>query len=130
MQIVINRIALLTVSRSTVRRLKWGTFGILVLINISVFCIWIPSRLQISPRYRHINNIWDRVEKGLFAIIDAGLNLYFIYLVRSSLVSCGLRKYVILYRFNLAMICISLTMDVSKPFAKGHGSWADKLCRY
>lgn len=112
MQIIINRIALLAVSQTTVRRIKWGTFGILVVINISVFCIWIPARLQINPTYIHINEIWDRVEKGIFAVIDLALNFYFVYLVRSSLISYGLTKYVALYRFNLVMVVISISMDV------------------
>lgn len=112
MQIIINRIALLAVSRTVIRRLKWGMFVFLALINISVFCIWIPSRLQISDRWRHINMIWDRIEKCLFALCDLGLNLYFVYLVRSSLVNYGLTKYVVLYRFNLAIIFISIGMDV------------------
>ncbi|KAM5348578.1 hypothetical protein ACJ41O_008402 [Fusarium nematophilum] len=112
MQIIINRISLLAVSPTTVRRLKWGTFAILVAINISVFCIWIPARLQISKTYIHINEIWDRIEKGIFALIDLGLNCYFVYLVRSSLISYGLTKYVVLYRFNLAMVVISISMDI------------------
>ncbi|CAM1509352.1 Fc.00g030910.m01.CDS01 [Cosmosporella sp. VM-42] len=115
MQIIINRIALLAVSPTIVRRLKWGVFILLALINVSVFCIWIPARLQISHRWSYLNNIWDRVEKGIFALVDAGLNFYFIYLVRSSLISYGLTKYVVLYRVNLIMVAISVGMDVSIP---------------
>ena len=113
MQIIVNRIALLHVSPTIVRRLKWGIFAILAAINISVFCIWIPARLQISETYIHINNVWDRIEKGIFAVIDLALNFYFVYLVRSSLISYGLTKYVVLYRFNLVMVVISISMDVS-----------------
>ena len=114
MQIIINRIALLNTSRTTIRWLKWGVFVFLALINISVFIIWMPARLQISPHWIHINDIWDRIEKALFAIVDVGLNVYFIYLVRSSLIAYGLKRYVPLYRFNLAMIPVSLSMDVSE----------------
>mgnify|MGYP004717143795 CR=1 FL=1 len=113
MQIIVNRIALLAVSPTIVRRLKWGIFAILAAINISVFCIWIPARLQISQTYIDINNVWDRIEKGLFAVIDLALNFYFVYLVRSSLISYGLTKYVVLYRFNLVMVALSISMDVS-----------------
>jgi hypothetical protein len=113
MQIIVNRIALLHVSPTIVRRLKWGIFTILALINISVFCIWIPARLQISQTYIDINNVWDRIEKGIFAVIDLALNFYFVYLVRSSLISYGLTKYVVLYRFNLVMVIVSISMDVS-----------------
>ncbi|RGP76019.1 hypothetical protein FLONG3_5410 [Fusarium longipes] len=112
MQIIVNRIALLHVSPTIVRRLKWGIFGILAAINVSVFCIWIPARLQISQTYIHINDVWDRIEKGIFAAIDLALNFYFVYLVRSSLISYGLKKYVVLYRFNLIMVIISISMDI------------------
>ncbi|KAF4977898.1 hypothetical protein FZEAL_5646 [Fusarium zealandicum] len=112
MQIIVNRIALLAVSPTTVRRLKWGIFIILAVINISVFCIWIPARLQISETYVRVNDIWDRIEKALLAVIDLALNFYFVYLVRSSLISYGLTKYVALYRFNLVMVAISICMDI------------------
>lgn len=113
MQIIVNRIALLHVSPTIVRRLKWGIFAILAVINVSVFCIWIPARLQINKTYIEINTIWDRIEKAIFAVIDLALNFYFLYLVRSSLISYGLTKYVVLYRFNLVMVVISISMDVS-----------------
>jgi hypothetical protein len=95
-----------------VRRLKWAVFGFIVLINIAVGCIWIPAQLQISPRYIRINEIWDRTEKVMLAIIDVCLNLYFVYLVRSTLIARGLSRYVTLYRVNICMISISMTMDV------------------
>lgn len=43
MQIIINRIALIAEHRKTVSMMKWGTFAIISLVNIAVFCIWIPS---------------------------------------------------------------------------------------
>jgi hypothetical protein len=122
MQIIVNRIALLHVSPTIVRRLKWGIFSILALINISVFCIWIPARLQISQTYIDINDVWDRIEKGIFAVVDLALNLYFVYLVRSSLIAYGLNKYVVLYRFNLIMVVISISMDVSVTYEVQQGA--------
>ncbi|KAL9944686.1 hypothetical protein D7B24_001999 [Verticillium nonalfalfae] len=112
MQIIINRIALLMHVPAHATRLKWGVFLVLLAINISVFCVWIPARLQISEGIIHANNIWDRIEKGIFLIIDLGLNLAFIYLVRSRLIASGLTKYTVLFRFNLAMICISMSLDI------------------
>ncbi|KAF7532537.1 hypothetical protein G7Z17_g13627 [Cylindrodendrum hubeiense] len=112
MQIIINRIALLAVAPSTARRLRWGIFTFLLIINISVGIVWIPTRLQISPAWVHVNDIWDRTEKAIFAVVDVCLNLYFVYLVRSSLIEYGLTKYVLLYRFNLAMVVVSVTMDI------------------
>ncbi|CAG9996065.1 unnamed protein product [Clonostachys byssicola] len=112
LQIIINRIGLIALNKVFIHRLKWAVFIIVLMINIAVACIWIPSRLQISKTYITINNYWDRAEKAVLAVIDLCLNVYFVYLVRSSLISYGLTKYVRLYRFNLFMIAISLSMDV------------------
>ncbi|RYP78858.1 hypothetical protein DL771_000243 [Monosporascus sp. 5C6A] len=112
MQIIINRVWLLMSNKSRWNRVKWGVASVMGVINISVYCIWIPARLQISPTYIHVNEIWDRVEKVIFCFIDASLNLYFIYLVRSRLIAGGLDKYTSLYRFNLAMIGVSMSLDV------------------
>ncbi|KAK1965887.1 hypothetical protein LY78DRAFT_703376 [Colletotrichum sublineola] len=112
MQIIINRIAILMPIPSHATRLKWAVFAVLLAVNISVFCIWIPARLQISKTYIHINEIWDRIEKGIFLLVDAGLNLTFIYLVKSRLIAGGLTKYTVLFNFNLAMIAVSMCLDI------------------
>ncbi|KAK2614551.1 hypothetical protein N8I77_001362 [Diaporthe amygdali] len=112
MHIIINRIALIIYDGRRVVRLKWTVAVLLGLVNISVFIVWMPARLQISPAWIHFNEIWDRVEKGIFAGIDLGLNLYFIYLVRSELIAHGLTKYKALYKFNIVMIFFSLSLDV------------------
>lgn len=114
LQIIITRIDLLELNKTIVFRLRRGVFATVLLINMSVACIWIPARLQRSQDYIHLNEIWDRIEKSIVALVDLGLNAYFIYLVRSSLVAYGLTKYARLYRFNLVMIFISMTMDVSR----------------
>jgi hypothetical protein len=75
--------------------------------------IWIPARLQINDTWMNINKVWDRIEKVIFLLVDAGLNLYFIHLVRSRLIANGLTKYTRLFRYNLGMIAVSMTMDVS-----------------
>jgi hypothetical protein len=115
MQIIINRIALLMVNQDKVRNPKLAVFGIIFAINISVFCIWIPARLQINDTYIKINNVWDRIEKAIVAIVDVGLNFYFIHLIRAKLIANGLTKYTKLYHFNLTMIALSLALDVSYP---------------
>jgi hypothetical protein len=111
-QIIINRIALLMRDQTMITRIKWGTAVTIGLINISVYCIWIPARLQTSETYVHVNNIWDRIEKGIFLVIDLVLNIYFIYLVHSKLIANGLTKYNRLFQFNVAMIFISVSLDV------------------
>lgn len=94
-------------------RLKWIVFAIVLAVNISVFVIWMPARLQINDRWIYLNKIWDRCEKVIFAVVDGVLNGYFIYLVRSRLIENGLTKYIPLYRMNLFLIFISLSLDVS-----------------
>ncbi|KAH9883335.1 hypothetical protein F4778DRAFT_798168 [Xylariomycetidae sp. FL2044] len=112
LQIICNRVSLLMVSKTKSRRLKWSIFSVILVINISVFCIWVPARLQINETYIHINEVWDRVEKGIFCVLDACLNLYFIHLVRSRLIANGLTKYTRLFKMNLVMISISICLDV------------------
>lgn len=95
-------------------RLKWIVFAIILAVNISVFIIWMPARLQINDQWIWLNNIWDRCEKVIFALVDGALNAYFIYLVRSRLIENGLTKYIPLYRMNLFLIFMSLSLDVSR----------------
>ncbi|KAK4145943.1 uncharacterized protein C8A04DRAFT_10092 [Dichotomopilus funicola] len=94
------------------RRLKLGLLILIGLVNISVFCIWIPARLQINDTYMRINYVWDRIEKAIFAAIDFCMNAYFMWLVKSKLVSNGLTQYNRLYKYNLAMVTLSISLDV------------------
>lgn len=112
MQIIINRIALIMHSPQRAQRLKWVVGFLLGIISVGVSCVWIPAHLQISSTFVTANNIWDRIEKVLFGLVDGSLNLYFIYLIKSKLIANGLQKYQTLYRFNLGMIVISLSLDV------------------
>lgn len=100
------------VDRRDAIKIRWVTACVLGLINISVFCIWIPAQLQISKQYQDINYVWDRIEKGLFLVIDAMLHGYFIYLIRIKLIANGLNKYQPLMRYNIAMIFVSMSLDV------------------
>ncbi|KAM6504766.1 hypothetical protein FSOLCH5_015260 [Fusarium solani] len=111
-QIIINRLSLLMINREKASRLKWGAFAILTFINITVGIVWIPNRLQISETWIRIDAIWDRIEKVIFLLVDASLNIYFIYLVRTRLISNGLTKYNTLFTVNIAMVIISISMDV------------------
>ncbi|KAF7562848.1 hypothetical protein G7046_g1264 [Stylonectria norvegica] len=112
LQIIINRIGLLMVVPHQATKLKWSVFGIILFINMSVFIIWIPARLQISQTWIDINNVWDRCEKAIFCVVDLCLNFYFVWLIRSRLINNGLTKYIPLYRANLALCCISMMLDV------------------
>ena len=112
MQIIINRISILSVTRATIFRLKWSIFVVLLLINISVVCIWVPASLQINDTFIRINSIWDRIQKALICIVDLLLNVYFIHLVKSRLIANGLTKYQRLFRFNVVMIAVSIILDI------------------
>lgn len=50
LQIIINRVRIILADRRKGRILMIGTAILVTLINISVFCIWMPARLQISSR--------------------------------------------------------------------------------
>ncbi|KAL8382476.1 hypothetical protein RB595_006316 [Gaeumannomyces hyphopodioides] len=91
--------------------LEWGTASALMVICASVFVVWIPAHLQISPKFILINNVWDRIEKFLILVLDAGLNGYFLWLVKSTLIDYGLTKYKTLFRFNLLAVFVSVSLD-------------------
>jgi hypothetical protein len=111
-QIIANRVSLIMVNKRKSRLLKWGLFILIGMINISVFCIWIMAHMpSASPSIIALNNIWERIEKSLFLVIDSGLNLYFLYLVRYRLIADGLVKYWRLFYFNAAIALVSLSMD-------------------
>ncbi|KAI3391135.1 hypothetical protein diail_7920 [Diaporthe ilicicola] len=112
LQIIINRCSILLPDKRAARRLKFYVALLITAINISVYCIWVPARLQISERYIHINKIWDRTEKVIYLLVDAVLNLYFIIIVKRNLVANGLKKYKRLTNFNIFIIGFSLSMDI------------------
>jgi hypothetical protein len=112
LQIVANRITLIMMDKRKARNLRWSLAAIVACINISVFCIWIPGLLEVNKTWVHLNHIWERVEKSIFLLLDLGLNMYFLYLVRSRLISQGLTKYWALFNFNAAAILISTSMDI------------------
>ncbi|PSN72490.1 hypothetical protein BS50DRAFT_630515 [Corynespora cassiicola Philippines] len=112
LQIIINRIRVILADRQKGRIILITVAVIVTLINISVFCIWMPARLQISTEWIHINEVWDRIEKVLYLLIDGSLNWYFIRVVKANLIDNGLEKYNKLVHFNQRIIVISLLMDV------------------
>jgi hypothetical protein len=112
LQIIINRIRVIVPDRKRSWNIMVATATFVTAINISVFCIWIPARLQTSKRYQVINEYWDRFEKGLYLIVDAMLNWYFLKTVKANLIQNGLTKYNKLVRFNQRIVMVSLLMDV------------------
>ncbi|KAJ7447668.1 hypothetical protein FB451DRAFT_1290105 [Mycena latifolia] len=112
LQIIVNRICILMRTERERNMLKYGVAGLILLINISVYNIWVPAKLQINDNYVSINIWWDRVEKTLYLLTDAALNYYFIRTVKHRLVQHGLKKYDALVRYNIRIVGVSLAMDV------------------
>ena len=112
LQVIINRICVLLVSRRKRFWLKYSVAFVITCINISVYCIWIPARMQISQAYIDVNIYWDRIEKCIYLVVDAFLNYYFVRVVKKQLLGMGLTKYKGLVTFNLWIIGFSLGMDV------------------
>lgn len=112
LQIIANRVGLIIVDRRKSRLIKWVLFVVIGLVNISVFCIWIPAQMRTNQTFVALNHIWERIEKSIFLCVDLGLNVYFLYLVRSQLIGRGLTKYWPLFHFNAAIVIVSVSMDV------------------
>lgn len=108
-----NRVSLIMYSPVHAYWMKVTIVAIVTLINISIAIIWIPGALQISPGFIHALQQFDRVEKSLFTVIDAFLNILFIYLVRTKLVNPGLTRYKYLFYFNIAMVVVSVSLDIT-----------------
>ncbi|THX48284.1 hypothetical protein D6D06_09189 [Aureobasidium pullulans] len=115
MQIIINRISIISERKATSQKLKIATAVIISCINAAVFCIFIPSHLTPPPSmvFVHINKYWDRCSKILIMLVDAFLNWYFIYVVKARLVKYhGLRKYKPLVAYYTRLGIISVAMDL------------------
>ncbi|KAK5999746.1 hypothetical protein QM012_005152 [Aureobasidium pullulans] len=115
MQIIINRISIISERKATAHHLKIGTAVVISCINVAVFCIFIPSHLTPPPStvFVHINKYWDRCSKILIMLVDAFLNWYFIYVVKARLVKQhGLRKYKPLVAYYTRLGIISVCMDL------------------
>lgn len=62
MQIIINRVTIVMSNKKKAKQIKWGTALVVTMINISVFCIWVPAKLGVndtsvppSPSSLHVN---------------------------------------------------------------------------
>ncbi|KAG8764412.1 hypothetical protein FRC12_008108, partial [Ceratobasidium sp. 428] len=112
LQIIVNRICILLPTPSQRFWLKFIVAAWITAINISVYCIWVPAKLQISAKYHNINVVWDRIEKCLYLVTDGILNWMFVDIIKKRLVSMGLKKYDQLVKFNERIIMVSLSKDV------------------
>lgn len=99
--------------RRKAKHLKWGLAGSITVVCLTVCYIFTVAHSPgASDEMIRINFILENVEKCFFLVIDLGLNLYFIYLVRYRLIADGLSKYWKLYKFNVGMVVISTCLDI------------------
>ncbi|KAK6854965.1 hypothetical protein PG995_008497 [Apiospora arundinis] len=115
MQIIVNRIAVISESPQVVSYIRWGTVAIISSINIAVFIVFIPAHLEHPPTeaFVEVNKYWDKISKFLICFMDAGLNWYFLRIVKQRLVKYyGLKKYAPLVAFNAKLMVLSVGMDV------------------
>lgn len=111
-QILVNRIIILVPNHRLKRLLRWGPFTIVLLLNIGVYLVWIPAHIKGSGPFFEANKYYSRCEKVIYMILDATLNYYFCSLVKCRLIDAGIRKYQSLYKFNLSIILLSMSLDV------------------
>lgn len=79
-------------------------------------CLSAPTHTNGNPTYRfvEVNKYWDKISKFLICFMDAGLNWYFLRIVKQRLVKYyGLKKYAPLVAFNAKLMVLSVGMDVS-----------------
>lgn len=112
-QIIANRVGLIMLNQRKAMYLKIGLFLAILGVNIAVGFIWVPAHEKdASDAKISLNLAFEKAEKTFFLIIDLGLNLYFLYLVRFRLIADGLRKYWRLFHMNIAAVTVSTSMDI------------------
>ncbi|RYO79251.1 hypothetical protein DL766_003827 [Monosporascus sp. MC13-8B] len=112
-QIIANRVSLITTNKRFARKLKWSLVIAIGCINIAVCYIWTTAQMPSATAYQiMLNHMFERAEKSFFLVVDLGLNLYFLYLVRFRLIADGLSKYWRLFNFNAGIVVVSTSMDI------------------
>ncbi|KAJ6442351.1 hypothetical protein O9K51_05909 [Purpureocillium lavendulum] len=112
-QIIANRVSLIMIHKHKARWLKIGLFVSITVINIAVWVIWLRAHEPVATKFDiQLNDYFERAEKTFFLIIDLGLNMFFLYLVRFRLIASGLSKYWRLFKFNVGMVGLSTAMDI------------------
>ena len=114
MQILANRLCLIMYSPARQRWLRVSLFIAVGIINLSFFVIAIPAQLHVNDTFVRAKHVWNPIERSLLAVMDLCLNGYFMWLVKSKLVACGLTHYKTVYRYNLAMVCFSMSLEVRR----------------
>ncbi|RYP72036.1 hypothetical protein DL769_004523 [Monosporascus sp. CRB-8-3] len=100
-------------NKRTAKKLKWSLVIAISCINIAVCYIWTTAHMPSATPYQiMLNQMFEKAEKSFFLVVDLGLNLYFLYLVRFRLIADGLSKYWRLFKFNAGIVVVSTSMDI------------------
>ncbi|RYP28794.1 hypothetical protein DL767_007053 [Monosporascus sp. MG133] len=100
-------------NKRTAKKLKWSLAIAIGCINIAVCYIWTTAQMPSATPYQiMVNHMFEKAEKTFFLVVDLGLNLYFLYLVRFRLIADGLSKYWRLFNFNAGIVVVSTSMDI------------------
>lgn len=51
LQIIVNRVAIVSMDNRLLTWIRWGTVIFISLVNISVFCIFLPANLGVGEKY-------------------------------------------------------------------------------
>ncbi|KAE9967660.1 hypothetical protein BLS_005756 [Venturia inaequalis] len=112
LQIIINRIAIISPSQKIVNRVRFGVAIYIALINATVIGTFIPAVMGASPGITSGGEVYAKVAKVLILVMDCFLNFYFISEVKDNLIRNGLKKYERLANFNMSIIVVSVMMDL------------------
>lgn len=110
-QILFNRISLVMFNPPKAFKLNCMVALFVGIVNVNVFCLWIPAHLHLNPTIMEVNRIWDRTEKCIFLVLELVLNGYFMWLIHSELLASGLRKHNALFKLNAALVVFSVSLD-------------------
>lgn len=113
-QIIANRVSIIMVNRHKAKWLRLGLFVSILAVNIVVYVIWITAHMpNATPAQQERNAIFEKAEKTFFLVVDLGLNILFLYLVRFRLIAGGLSKYWRLLKMNAVLVVVSTAMDAA-----------------
>ena len=112
-QLIFQRLSVFDVQHR--RRDRCAVFFALLLVNVGTLTIWVPERAVLpnlsQSQHQAIWAWWPRVEKLVYLLVDLGMNIRFIQLVRRQLLAIGMVKYQSLIGFNYQCIAVSLSCD-------------------
>ncbi|KAI5894434.1 uncharacterized protein SCHCODRAFT_02667437 [Schizophyllum commune H4-8] len=117
LQIICNRIGILMDTPRQRKCLKLAIAFLVLLINISVYVVWVPSKMGVGENFKKVNVWWDRVEVSCdhdvwFLTVCVALLAFCTNTQAHSIAFVQLTKYDTLVRYNTGIAIVSCAMDV------------------